>query len=74
MNGKKLDGTAAAAVSFTGKTIILSSDIEITGGFAPIGASNRPFTRIFDGAGHCIRDLISIRRQLSGIIWLNRQR
>ena len=58
VNGAKLNGTEVTPVDFTGRTIRLSKNIEITSGFDPIGTAERPFTGILDGAENKISGLV----------------
>lgn len=44
---------------FSGKTITLTGDIDLTGKeWTPIGANKKPFSGTFDGGGRTIRDLV----------------
>ncbi|MDR3322481.1 MAG: hypothetical protein LBS93_08530 [Synergistaceae bacterium] len=57
-NGQVSAARAAGPVDFTGKTITLTADIDLSGKeWTPIGDSGNPFGGTFDGGGHTISNM-----------------
>ena len=59
VNGTLQTKAAVAADSFTGKTFVLTEDVDLGGyEWTPIGSSANPFQGVFDGNGKTVKNLV----------------